>query len=43
MRVGRGDVVFAFGGVESPFNRGLESKLMHDVASRLARDFAGGS
>ena len=43
LRVDRGVVVFAFGGVGSPFNRGFESKLMHDVASRLTRDFAGGS
>jgi hypothetical protein len=43
VRVGRSIVVFDFGGVGSPFGRGLESKLMGTVALRLARDLAGGS
>jgi hypothetical protein len=43
VRVGRGIVVFDFSAVGSPFNRAFESKLMHAVANRLARELAGGS
>jgi hypothetical protein len=43
VQVGRGIVVFDFGGVGSPFGRGLESKLMGTAARRLARDLARGS
>jgi hypothetical protein len=43
VRVGRGVVVFDFAGAGAPFNLALESKLMHEATSRLARDLARGS